>query len=374
MNRLLGMKLNNLFERVYVIFFKADSEKAYKLEDWITVYDYRCFPSVFSRLGLKILDVILAEMIFILRVCLLVKRERINVITADNPYIIGFSALLVSLLMRVPFILYIVADYDIFYKKGGRRNIPFLPRWIEKLLEYKIFGAADRIIADRQYYFNYALRNGADPKKCFRVRTCTDHFYFSAKPQKDMRKLMGLDGNKVLFYFGRLHKEKLPHHLLHCIKIVRSKIPETVLLIAGSGPMENELKNLAADMNLGDAVYFLGVKGAQELVDLMNSSDVLLAIHAGYALIEMALSGKPIVAYDYEWHPELIFNNETGILVQYENYHGLADAVMFILTNPNIAENIGEKARERALQNHHPDDSIEDERKIYEELFMEQLC
>lgn len=369
LNRILDMRLKDAFERVVIVFFKAPSDKKHLINNWLTVYDCQCFPPFFFRAGLKFIDFLLAECIFILRLYFFIKHERITVITADSPHIVGLNAIFISRLTGIPFVQYTVVDYDLFYEASKRRNMPGIPRWLEKHAERCVFNGAQRVIADREYYLKYAIKNAAHPSRCYRVRTTSDHFYFSAVPRHNFHNNDEMSGKKIIFYFGRLHQEKLPDHLLYSLEIIKESRPDVLLLIAGNGPMRAELEDMVKRLRLKEMVKFLGVLSNQQLVDVMAVADALVATHAGYALIEMALSGKPVIAYDYEWHPELIKHKQTGLLVPYKDYRKLAQTILYVFTHSDEVNSYGRAARKAALENHHPDDAAEDERRIYYDLF-----
>ena len=77
---------------------------------------------------------------------------------------------------------------------------------------------------------------------------------------------------------------------------------------------------------------------------------MVLAPHAGYALLEGALAGAPIVASDFEWHPEIVDHGVTGLLVPYRDWKAMADATVSLLRDPAWAEGLGAAARERCLR------------------------
>jgi glycosyltransferase involved in cell wall biosynthesis len=69
----------------------------------------------------------------------------------------------------------------------------------------------------------------------------------------------------------------------------------------------------------------------------------------GRALVEAALSSTPIVAYDVDWHSELITDGETGVLVPFGDREAMAGAVLRLLANPGRAAELGSRARRAAM-------------------------
>jgi len=365
LNRVLSMHLDHFFEQVYIVFFKCDNDKEIILKPDCTIFDIAGFGPLFSKVGLKFIDSFISEVRLILTALRIIKKQKVNFITADEPFLMGLNAVVLSFLTGNPAVIYNLADFELYYRMGGRRNIPYVPRFIELWIEKIVLKKASLVITDRKFYQDYVIRRGAAKEKCKSTRTTTDQFYFNASVSENFRKDKDWEGKKVLFYFGRLHREKLTGHLIKCLANIRRKRRDVILLIAGDGAYLPEMKYISKTIGVEKDVYFLGTKNAQELVDIMSISDVLLVTHAGYSLIEMALSGKPIVAFDYEWHSEFIKDGINGILVPNGDYEAMAEAVLGLLSEVELSGRLGANAREKALREHLPLDAIQDEAECY---------
>ena len=120
------------------------------------------------------------------------------------------------------------------------------------------------------------------------------------------------DGNYFL-YAGRLTEEKGLRTLLQCWR----NGPELPLLrIVGGGPLQDEVKEVAAGVaNL----EWLGSKSSQEVLDLMGRAKATLCPSLWYegmprVVIESLASGTPVVASRIGCYPEMITENESGVL------------------------------------------------------------
>jgi glycosyltransferase involved in cell wall biosynthesis len=373
LNRVLSMHLNGFFQEVYLVFFKTETDKQFDLNARCHIYDSAGTKTLFSRIGLKFVDTLLSEIKFLRLVYGLIRRNDISVITADEPFVTGLNAVIIGFLARKPTVIYNLADFDLFFKIGGQRNIPFLPRFVERFIEARVFKSACLVITDRKFYRDYVLRRGAPYGNCAFTRVTTDNFYFSAVPEKEFKKNAAWEGKKALFYFGRLHAEKKTDYLIRCLALIQERRPDAILLIAGEGPQSPLLKELSKTLGVEKSVFFLGSMNNQELVNIMSMSDILLATHAGYSLLEMALSGKPIIAFDFEWHNEFIENNVNGILVKDGDVRAMAAEALKLLSDKNRGLLLGRRAREKALCFHSPDDALYDEEKCYRFLLNRQV-
>jgi glycosyltransferase involved in cell wall biosynthesis len=134
------------------------------------------------------------------------------------------------------------------------------------------------------------------------------------------RAALGLGNEFVWLAAGRLMWKKNYPLMLNAA----ARVPECRLLIAGGGPDELELKNLAA--RLGVHARFLGPRN--DMPDLMNACDgfVLSSAVEGLPLVllEAAASGLPQVAVRVGGVEEILLSERTGFLVEPADPEALA--------------------------------------------------
>jgi glycosyltransferase involved in cell wall biosynthesis len=123
-----------------------------------------------------------------------------------------------------------------------------------------------------------------------------------------------------------------------------------ILLIAGAGPLEQELAALARELRV--RVNFLGVR--EDLPALMNAADglVLSSVVEGLpmVLLEAAASGLPCVTTDAGGARDAVVDGQTGFLAPCGNPEALAAAMARLMELPGVARHeMGQAARERAL-------------------------
>ena len=95
---------------------------------------------------------------------------------------------------------------------------------------------------------------------------------------------------------------------------------------------------MAISKDISDYIKFAGNCKQEFIANILPHSSVILSPHMGRGLTEAALSGVPIVGYDYDWQREVIINNKTGYLIEHENWLEMADAVEYLLSNQKIAK------------------------------------
>ena len=157
-----------------------------------------------------------------------------------------------------------------------------------------------------------------------------------------------------ILFVGGLSKVKGIDTLLNAVPIIRKKILNLCLYIAGSGPEENKLKELVKELNIEENVNFLGYVSEIKKYSYYKSTDVCVfpSIYEpfGIVLLEAMACGKPVVASNVGGIPFVVEEGKTGLLFESGNVKDLADKIMTILKNEELREKMGEAGRERAKE------------------------
>ncbi len=123
-------------------------------------------------------------------------------------------------------------------------------------------------------------------------------------------------------------------------------------MLVGSGPLEEELRGLAATAGLHDAVVFTGMR--DDVPELLPGFDVfvLSSRYEGLpiALLEAMAAGIPPVVTRVGGIPEVVVDGHDGILVDAGAPDELARAVALLLDDPAYARRLGAAAAARSAQ------------------------
>ncbi|MBQ2991587.1 MAG: glycosyltransferase [Clostridia bacterium] len=142
----------------------------------------------------------------------------------------------------------------------------------------------------------------SDPEKVRKMTNAidTERFRRALAARDEMRASLGVGGKFVLGTVARIDQQKNPMYLLRVAQAVQQSGRESVLLIAGTGPMEQEVKRKAREMGLEGFVRFLGVR--QDIPELLAAMDLFLlpSLFEGLpvTLMETQASGLPALASD----------------------------------------------------------------------------
>jgi glycosyltransferase involved in cell wall biosynthesis len=359
-NLLFSYNPRDFFDHVYCSWFPTSNTLKIALKDNYTVLETRVF------LRLRIVSCLL----YFIKLYCLVKKENISMIRAWDPFINGLFSIFLAKLTGVPFCVSIHADYDLQYQaigqEGGRKY--FGSRKIAQAMQRFVLSHSKMVMPISGYIAKYAIRHGAKPETLRVIPHGIDASLFLQPPDKELKKWLGIADEKVVSFVARLSKDKYANDVIEIASRVCQIQKDVVFLIVGDGKDRENLEKLSHDLGLDKNIKFLGYQPHNKVAQIMLLSDINLCLLSGFSLIEGAMSGKPIVAYDIEWHSELIKNNETGLLVAKGDIEGAANAILKILDNAELARKMGENARRLAIEKYSLENTSKIKIKCYEEL------
>jgi glycosyltransferase involved in cell wall biosynthesis len=143
------------------------------------------------------------------------------------------------------------------------------------------------------------------------------------------------------------------------------------LVIAGAGPLENELRQLSAQLGLASRVRFVGFE--PNVCRLMQAADafVLSSRWEGLpmALLEAAACGLPAVATDVPGTREAMVDGETGLLATAGDAQALQDAMTRLMRmDPDAQDAMGHRARSLVVERFSLDKVLDRWENLYADL------
>jgi len=182
-------------------------------------------------------------------------------------------------------------------------------------------------------------------------------------------------GARVVLCVSNFYPYKGHGDLVEAAGRVAPQLPDVVSLLVGrdAGTLE-ECRRLARERVPEHAIRFLG--GRADVPDLIRASDLFVhpSREEGFsnAILEAMAGGKPVVACDVGGNPEAVRDGETGILVPLRRPEELADAMVRLLRDPELRNNMGEKGRERATEHFSLERMVREMEGLYESLMEEE--
>ena len=243
-----------------------------------------------------------------------------------------------------------------------------------RLLERWLARSTDRLIAVSQATVDDLVRLGVAPRDAFQVVPLgLDLARFddlAPDAGADFRRRLGMEPDEVLVTFvGRLVAIKRVDVLLRAFASLRDTNPPLRLAIVGDGELRDELERLAAELDLGERVRFLGYR--TDMAEIAAAADVavLSSDNEGtpVSLIEAAAAGVPAVATAVGGVPDVVAP-QTGILVPAGDAEALAAGVARLAADATLRERMGERARAHVRERFAVERLLGDIDALYEEL------
>ena len=157
-----------------------------------------------------------------------------------------------------------------------------------------------------------------------------------------------------LLCLGRLAQQKGFDLALTALSFVKDRFPYVQLVIAGDGSERKKLERQVTELGLTDAVELIGWVAPDKVPELINSATMVIIPSRWEGLPSVALQAgmmaRPIVAAQVGGLPEVVVQEETGLLVKPEDPKGLAEAIVFLLDRPEGARRMGQAARSRTQE------------------------
>ncbi len=190
---------------------------------------------------------------------------------------------------------------------------------------------------------------------------------------REFRSKLAIDKNSPLIsVVARLDLQKGHTYLIKAAPSIIEKYPDIIFLIVGIGATLESLKAEVAALGLDKSFIFAGFR--KDIPAVMNGSDIIVlpSLYEGMplAVIEAALSARPIVATAVDGTPEVLQDNETGLLVPPSDPESLSRAIIKLLDDPARAARMGRAARAHALTRF----DIKRQARETEELYLKALA
>lgn len=157
-----------------------------------------------------------------------------------------------------------------------------------------------------------------------------------------------------ILFVGRLAPKKRVCDLLSAFASVRESVPESELIVVGTGPQEDALRAQAEELGIKDDVRFEGHVSDERVTEFYASAQAfaLPSVWEGHplTLLEAWASGTPVVASAVEGIEEFVEHRENGYLVPPESPEELTEGLRYLLEHGSEAEAWGENARRLAAE------------------------
>lgn len=291
--------------------------------------------------------------IMIVRGISLLLREKSDVIYCGEIMTSGLAGYVLGSLFRVPYVVIVHAeDIGFLSKLDG-----------EKKLGRLVLIRASLLVAACEYVRKKYREMGAEDEKIMLLTPAVSEEFVEEVPGEDIARFKsdkGIAGARVVLTAGRLIERKNQGGLIDAMAMVVRYVPEAVCVIIGDGPERPELERRAVEHGIRDRVRFEGDVCAEDLRRWYAACDAFVMVSkelpsgdregVGIVLMEAAAQRKPVIGSTVGSAGIFIDDGRTGILVDPYKASELADAIVKILKDRDLARTLGEAAREKVMR------------------------
>lgn len=234
-------------------------------------------------------------------------------------------------------------------------------------IEKKAISKADFVIAVDRRLGRYAIEDlGCDESRVEVLPNAVDTDTFSPVTDEQKSKLrqeVGIDANYVILVPRRLVPKNGVVYAVRSLKALQNRLPnlDVKMLIAGVGPLWKSLRDEIKRLGLQDKCIMLGSISHDEIERYFKISDFIMIPSVSSHGVEEATSlaalegmscGKVVIASQIGGLKEIIIHKKTGLLVNESDPESLADAVSYLIKNPEEMHVLSDNARNYVVANH----------------------
>jgi glycosyltransferase involved in cell wall biosynthesis len=251
---------------------------------------------------------------------------------------------------------------------GGRRSLGSTTSWFLRFV--------DRVLAVGENQADYLSKEeGVTPDKIAIVPNGIELSQFDGMPSgEEARASLGLPERcRVVGIVAVLRPEKNHELFLEAAAAVAKQVEDVQFAIVGGGARREGLEKLAAELGISERTLFTGERSdGRELIQAFDVA--VLCSHPVVEtlplfLMEAMASSKPIVATRVGDVPSLVENGKNGLLVSPGSREELSGAVVRLLKDESLRNEMGRNGREKVAREFSLDRSV----RMFQDLIEERL-
>lgn len=298
----------------------------------------------------------------LLKFVIYLRREKVDIVHTHDFYtnVFGMAG---AWLARVP------------VRVASKRETEGLRTAAQSFVEYQAFRLANRIVVNAEAVRRHLIDDGVRAEKIVKVFNGLDLERLStSRGRSEALGLVGLPvegaNRYVTIVANMLFQVKDHPTFLRAARIVRQAVPDARFVLAGEGPLKEDLRALAVELGLADDVFMTGA--CKHMAELLSVSEVcVLSSRAeGFsnAILEYMGAGRPVVATRVGGAAEAIIEGVTGYMVESGDYETMAARIIELLEDPARAAEMGRTGREVVMGKFSCESQLGITERLYDQL------
>ena len=332
-----GARTKDMMDSVSIIRFKYLPENCQ--------FNYSSIINEINKSKIGFLKMIIMTCFFFLRTFLECINEKPSIVHAHWSFPCGYIAYLMSMIFKTKFII---------TAHGGEIGLLKKFRIIKKMV-INALNNSSAVIANSNYTKKELIELGVKNKKISVIRLPPN---FAEQKLDDkllsvFRKKFAEQDKKIILFVGRLIELKGTKFLIKSLPYLKNG--NIHLIIAGDGPMLEELKQITSSLNLEDKVTFYGWANPNEVHRLYNISDIFVCPSIvdskgsteglGLVIPEAMDSGLPVIASSVGGIVDTVKNEVNGLLVPQKDSKAIARALERLIEDEELVGKLVENSK-----------------------------
>jgi glycosyltransferase involved in cell wall biosynthesis len=294
------------------------------------------------------------------RLSRLIKQLGPDVVHAHDPHGVAMAALALSMSTQLAKPPLVAARRVDFHLRGNA-----LSRW-----KYR---QVDCFICASDAVRRMLVADGVPAARAVTVHEGIDLGHVDAAPPADLHADLWLPhGSPVVGNVAALVPHKGQRHLIEAAAIVVTRVPDARFVIAGEGELRPALERQIKEHHLEKHVFLAGFR--PDILSVHKGFDIFVMSSVteglGTSLLDAMACGKPIVATTAGGMPEVVEEGTTGLLVPPRDHQAMAEALVKLLTNPQLRARMGAAGLARVRARFSAERMVQDTLEVYRRVAM----
>ena len=196
---------------------------------------------------------------------------------------------------------------------------------------------------------------------------------YSAKhASQKRRRMLANDDEKIVMHISNFRPVKNTRIVIEAFHLVQARVKARLVLL-GTGPDLEEMKQQCQDLGISDKVSFLG--NVTHTEEIIPNADCIFqpSFHESFSMVALeAMACKvPTVTSNVDGLPEVVKQGKSGFMSAPEDSISMANDIVTILSDENLQQQLGEYGRQRAEKKFKWSDKIAEYIRCYEQAMIE---
>ena len=244
---------------------------------------------------------------------------------------------------------------------------------LQKWIEQRALKKADVVHVDSYDLEGAIVRHGCDENKTVVIPWGVNIKMFSPDINgSGVQQELDLESSPVVISARYFETYTDIGCLINAIPDVLKALPDSRFIIAGSGSLEHELKQLTKDLEVWRAVNFVGKIPHPKLPAYFRASDIYVSTSlldsSSVSLLDAMACGLPIVVTNTPSNDEWVENGKNGFIFPMKDSKSLAEKIIYLLKHPELMEKFGKRNREIIVEKADEENVMGKIEKIYKKL------